>query len=403
MQELIDDLENGGVRFVYFSPYSESVTKAFGDRLGLETDWNSCIILSKHPMRSGQLLDTSQVSEFTDSKSKLPRGVHNIRPHLENVDDIPLHISLFAECEPSCMTEMLAIYDEYDEYVVAVGSSLNWANAEVFSRARCPVAMEPPNLRPSSVGNGKVGSMQLGATLTSLACPIVLPFDSSPYVFTEVIREARSLFRGTHSSLVFRLVSAVALTVVSFFVPLSTFSILLASVLTWITSFAYLFAPYEPDILKLMPRRFWLDNLKTQQVLFYSSQAAAFSSVLLLALWLSDPRMSSLLVCLSYMALGITSLHDYLPPWQFGPREHWAWSVTMLFVLLLVACVRLYTLASDVNARSIVAAICLAVVASLLIASLVEYAKAFWRQLVQNSEKRARLLFNTKLGMHSPV
>ncbi len=41
----IDDLEQAGIRFVYFSPLDQKSTKAFGDRLGLETDWNSCIFV----------------------------------------------------------------------------------------------------------------------------------------------------------------------------------------------------------------------------------------------------------------------------------------------------------------------------------------------------------------------
>jgi hypothetical protein len=40
--DVIEDLGLAGIRFVYFSPSNERQTKAFGQRLGLDTDWNSC-------------------------------------------------------------------------------------------------------------------------------------------------------------------------------------------------------------------------------------------------------------------------------------------------------------------------------------------------------------------------
>lgn len=400
MQELIDDLENGGIRFVYFSRYSESITKAFGDRLGLETDWNSCIILSKPSVRTDRLDPNALVSEFTDPKSKLPRGVHNIRPHLESVDDIPLHISLFAECEPSSVAEMLKIYAEYDEYVIVVGSSLNWSNSEIFSQAHCPVAMEPANLRTINVAD-KIGSMQLGAALTALTCPIILPFDSSPYVLTEIIREARSLFRGDHLGLVFRLDSAISMTIVSLFSPISSPTILFANLLAWMTTFSFLFAPYEPDLLKLMPMRFWVDRLKYEQLCFYLSQPLAFSAVLLLTLRLVGPKLADSLICLSYFALGATSLHSYLPLWRFGPLNHPLWTASMTVIFLSVTWFSLVESGLHFASIGISLSIIFLAAASIIVAC--EYAKFLWRQLVQNSQKRARLLFNTKLGMHSPV
>ena len=84
-QEFIDDLEAAGVRFAYFSPYREQPSKAFGERLGLETDWNSCILLSDIQI---QLANHRGIRLYQILK-RLPRGIQTIRPHLESVDDIP--------------------------------------------------------------------------------------------------------------------------------------------------------------------------------------------------------------------------------------------------------------------------------------------------------------------------
>ena len=54
-------------------------------------DWNSCILLSSFKGEGNGYL------ELHDLKARLPRGVDNIESHIENVDDVPLHVSLFAE------------------------------------------------------------------------------------------------------------------------------------------------------------------------------------------------------------------------------------------------------------------------------------------------------------------
>jgi magnesium-transporting ATPase (P-type) len=66
-------------------------------------------------------------------KARLPRGVDNIRGHIENVDDVPLHVSLFAECSPKSTKEMIKIFQEYGEVVCCIGSSLNDFNVECFA------------------------------------------------------------------------------------------------------------------------------------------------------------------------------------------------------------------------------------------------------------------------------
>lgn len=65
--------------------------------------------------------------------AKLPRGVEKIRDHIRDVDDVPLHVSLFAECSPYSIREMVKIFQEYGEVVCCIGSSVNEMNVECFA------------------------------------------------------------------------------------------------------------------------------------------------------------------------------------------------------------------------------------------------------------------------------
>ena len=97
--------------------------------MGLEISWNSCVLLSAPTQGRGYL-------EVHDIKARLPRGIENIRSHIENVDDIPLHVPLFAECSSSDLAECTQIFQEYGEVVCVVGSGLNVGNGEVFGKVR---------------------------------------------------------------------------------------------------------------------------------------------------------------------------------------------------------------------------------------------------------------------------
>ncbi|XP_030383039.1 transmembrane protein 94 isoform X2 [Scaptodrosophila lebanonensis] len=77
------------------------------------------------------------------NRAKLPRGIENIRPHLEQVDNVPLQVSLFTDCSAEATRQMLDIMQSYGEIVVCLGSSANSSNAEIFLQADCSIAVEP--------------------------------------------------------------------------------------------------------------------------------------------------------------------------------------------------------------------------------------------------------------------
>ncbi|KAJ6638088.1 Transmembrane protein [Pseudolycoriella hygida] len=77
------------------------------------------------------------------NRAKLPRGIENIQPHIENVDNVPLLVSLFTDCSAEATREMLGIMQSYGEIVVCLGSSASNANAEIFLQADCSIGIEP--------------------------------------------------------------------------------------------------------------------------------------------------------------------------------------------------------------------------------------------------------------------
>ncbi|XP_039959827.1 transmembrane protein 94 isoform X4 [Bactrocera tryoni] len=77
------------------------------------------------------------------NRAKLPRGIENIRPHLEQVDNVPLQVSLFTDCSPEATRQMLDIMQSYGEIVVCLGSSASNSNANIFLQADCSIAVEP--------------------------------------------------------------------------------------------------------------------------------------------------------------------------------------------------------------------------------------------------------------------
>lgn len=160
----------------------------------METDWNSCILLSNpddEHCGNGYI-------QTHDIKAQLPRGIDQIRPHLENVDDIPLHVSLFAECTPRANKEMIRIFQENGEVVCCLGNALNAKNTESFALADISIAMEPMHTKAQNRGRLTFNAQRqpplaVGASLISLPCGLFMQYETSLYALTQLIRDARRL------------------------------------------------------------------------------------------------------------------------------------------------------------------------------------------------------------------
>jgi len=187
---VVEQLDNAGIRFVHFSDENEILSRVFCQRLGLETGWNCHISLGES---SGITLDEWSNSAISDScpllheedyeqlnrsitrgntettvslhkheddntsnqyqnydelyfmsnRSKLPRGIRNMRSHLSEVDDVPLLVPLFTDCNPPAVSEMVHIMQEYDDIVCCIGSSLNTNNSQIFTQSDISLSFVP--------------------------------------------------------------------------------------------------------------------------------------------------------------------------------------------------------------------------------------------------------------------
>jgi hypothetical protein len=93
------------------------------------------------------LTDSSEQSAtqmpFLLNRAKLPRGIKNIEPHIQNVDNVPLLVSLFTDCSPEATQEMLRIMQKHGEVCVVMGSSASNSNTQIFLQANCSIGCEP--------------------------------------------------------------------------------------------------------------------------------------------------------------------------------------------------------------------------------------------------------------------
>ncbi|KOB72996.1 Uncharacterized protein OBRU01_05100 [Operophtera brumata] len=144
MVELVERLERACIRFVHFSKENELRSRVFSEKMGLDNMTSSKAlsmsapgainlehttrgsVATTHPS-ADSLLDEEEdegagspadgcrsLSCLTDSTdhsapAKLPRGIENIRPHIEQVDNVPLLVSLFTDCGASSVRAMIQI------------------------------------------------------------------------------------------------------------------------------------------------------------------------------------------------------------------------------------------------------------------------------------------------------
>ncbi|KAJ1664073.1 hypothetical protein EV178_004444 [Coemansia sp. RSA 1646] len=314
--DFIEDLDIAGIRFVYFSRASGRQSKAFAERLGLETDWNTCILLSS----ATDGIRGDGYIEDHDIKARLPRGIENIRQHLEEVDDIPLQISLFAECTPASTREMIKISQEYGDVVCCIGSALKDSNTLTFAAADLAVGVEPiPHFNRVFYGGGQgslgaamaqhpvdavpgddaaaaidsaeasavalrsavlsghdmandgsistsgalVTQYALGAALTCIPCPLFLQHDTSLYMLMQVISEARRLVGCVQQTAIFLACTCLALAGVNFVAALCLLPPVLPGYMVlwilWVVApllgITLLFAPHDENIMSTMPLR----------------------------------------------------------------------------------------------------------------------------------------------------
>ncbi|VDO80390.1 unnamed protein product [Heligmosomoides polygyrus] len=236
--QLIDQLETLCVRFVYFSRENELRSRVFAEKLGLEAGWNCHVSLAEVAndgdkrtlkdyflskgniffamlIKSDEELHLKPSSRFPCSpsarklsqppvkvavlpnKARLPTGIAAVRPHLEQVDNVPLLVGLITDCTPQANLQMLEIMQEYGELVLAIGSSLSVANTSVFLQADVSIAVMPVGDWQCSISPGP--SWQLVKELTDRLMGVASDFRLSSFerVFLTVFVQLPCLTLGS--------------------------------------------------------------------------------------------------------------------------------------------------------------------------------------------------------------
>ncbi|XP_033214958.1 transmembrane protein 94 isoform X2 [Belonocnema kinseyi] len=132
------------------------------------------------------------------NRAKLPRGIDKIRPHIEMIDNVPLLVSLFTDCNIAVTREMLHIMQDYGEVVCVLGSSANAENMPIFMQADAAVAVEPlypqvcqrvPVLISTKEEQGP-SPIDLSRSLNSVACSLSVRRED-PIAIFHLVMEAR--------------------------------------------------------------------------------------------------------------------------------------------------------------------------------------------------------------------
>jgi len=178
----MDILSEAGIRFVFFSEMQEAPTVAFGNQLGLWSDWNCCISLRDLPPPprsmppsppgsgiSGRLSRNANYSH-AGAGPRLPHGIRAIRRHITEADDVPLRVSMFCDSSPETITSMVSILQENGECVVSCGSSRNVHNIGLFASADLSMSIAPqPPSRQYSHAYGDAARVLYSGLHTELA------------------------------------------------------------------------------------------------------------------------------------------------------------------------------------------------------------------------------------------
>ncbi|XP_063716029.1 uncharacterized protein LOC134843714 isoform X4 [Symsagittifera roscoffensis] len=152
------------------------------------------------------------------NRAKLPRGVENIRPHLEHVDNVPLLVPLFTDCTPEATKEMVNIMQENSEIVCVYGSSLNVTNIDIFLQSDVsigvmpyvpqPCVRQPVCFEPFLPDGRHLSPLGLASALGALPCSLQILRNVS---LTNIFHSASRLSDNLKTALLFLLSCHLAL------------------------------------------------------------------------------------------------------------------------------------------------------------------------------------------------
>ena len=170
-----EDLDSAGVRFVYFSAQNMKRSKPVAEKIGIPFDWNCAISLreleggtEQDPHRHiSNYADWDVLGVFLDSTSlyqiwyfsfysacqcffmavlaHMPHGIEAIKTHIQNVDNVPLLVSLFTDATPVSVRQMVEVFRDNGEVVLTIGGGYRSSNHAIYgsSDVSCSVSVLP--------------------------------------------------------------------------------------------------------------------------------------------------------------------------------------------------------------------------------------------------------------------
>ncbi|RWS16661.1 uncharacterized protein B4U79_14914 [Dinothrombium tinctorium] len=229
--------------------------------------------ISPSPSRNTESSNTDNSAPIAfdmSNRAKLPKGIENIRPHLENIDNVPLLVSLFTDCTPETTREMIKIMQENGEIVCVLGSTANIYNMPIFLQADAGIGIEPlypqvcitqPAVKGSFYSQNNpsfLSPIEVATKLNSLMCSLTFQRED-PVSLITLIMEARHYMMNTRNSLQFFLCCSLSLSLAQLCTSLLFLPPLFSSGhVLWIVcfilpilSFSLMGSPQDPQLMTM--------------------------------------------------------------------------------------------------------------------------------------------------------
>ena len=433
-------------------------TKSFSLPNQLNQDWRSQDILSwgdscrpllKTPDADSLSSDVGSISSFLEcnNRAQLPAGIEKIRPHLDTMDNVPLLVSLFTDCTPDTTNEMLKILQENGEVVVTIGSSANYHNMRIFLTADASISLEPlypqvcqkiPVMTSPAVG---MGPTELSRHLISLPVSVSIKREDDVSVYRAIIRSRRHVLAIRHGLQLWTSCCMFLSSLVMTSLFLSLPSPLTPPQMLIITSFyipllstASFFSAYDSNISNISTGKnksilfnkssLWLSIWcygSRFLIAFLAVSLSHFLSILELSSrcketredkscyetvqaelnFITDTNMTFLVLYLVCTSFSFVSRTDHI--WQYKIKRSWHICLVSGVIILLQSLYFLFSFFDVETFKSVPMWSWIILGACVPIQFCVnELVKRHEIKVNVRFQKRARLDFNTKLGINSP-
>ncbi|XP_043281137.1 transmembrane protein 94 isoform X2 [Venturia canescens] len=400
------------------------------------------------------------------NRAKLPRGIDKIRPHIELIDNVPLLVSLFTDCNTAVTREMLHIMQDYGEVVCVLGSSANAENMPIFMQADAAIGVEPlypqvcqkvPVLKPIKEDQGPT-PVDLSRALNSITCSLSVKRED-PIAIYYLVMEARDYMKCLWNCVQFWLCCVVT---VSFAQAISGFLLLpplfsvsqvmwLCCLIIPLLSISMIATPTDSTIMQRATGKnqcvvggqvalfvFWCYGTKFLPTIITVVMAQCVSLFTLCPIyakinskcfyvypdadgdiswggWGEKPNVivavqhfALTIIVLHFVTISMSFVHREYSIWRKLPFNNWAWFLCAFIVLGIQATfsgILLTNFWNDEGQKIDPLPLHLPLFFLLtlpLVFAINELIK--WQEIKVNVryQKRARLEFGTKLGMNSP-